>query len=185
MNQLRTQRLLLRRWRQEDREPFAEMNADPEVMAHFPALLSRAESDALVDRIEADFEKRGFGLWAAEVVEFGELIGFIGLSVPGFRSAWMVGHPEPVVEVGWRLRRSAWGQGYATEGARASLAFGFEELGLAEIVSFTVVENLRSQAVMRRLGMSELAHYDHPAPGRSLPSVVYRLTADTWVGDST
>ncbi len=173
---LRTDRLLLRRWRESDLEPFAALNADPEVMEHFPAPLTREQSDAMVERIERSFEERGFGLWATEVVGTGELIGFVGLAAPSFHSDWMVGRPEPVVEVGWRLRRTAWGQGFATEAARAAVGFGFEVLGLQEIVSFTVVENVRSQAVMRRLGMRFLARYDHPiSGGPSLPSVAFHL----------
>ena len=114
--ELRTDRLLLRHWREEDREPFAEMNADPAVMEHFPARLTRAESDAFVDRVQQGFADHGFGLWAVEAG--GELVGFTGLSVPRFRVAWMDAREQPVVEVGWRLRRSAWGRGYATEAGR-------------------------------------------------------------------
>ena len=176
--ELVTVRLLLRRWRAGDRASFAAINADPAVMEHFPSTLTRQESDAFVDRVEAGFEERGFGLWAAESRADGALVGFVGLSVPGFRVPWMEQRPQPVVEVGWRLKRSAWGLGLASEAARASVDFGFGVLGLPEIVSFTVVSNLRSLAVMRRLGMTRLADYDHPIPGREpLPSVVYVLPA--------
>src|SRR5262245_16769350 len=120
---LRTERLLLRRWRDEDRAGFAALNADPEVMEYFPTRLTAADSDALVDKIEAHFEERGFGLWALQVAESGEFIGFTGLSVPRFDAAFM-----PGVEVGWRLARVAWGHGYASEAARRALEFGFEEL---------------------------------------------------------
>lgn len=157
---IETGRLLLRRWRDSDREPFAALNADPLVMEHFPATLSREESDALVDRIEAGFEQNGFGLWAVEAS--GSFIGFTGLSVPTFTARF-----TPCVEVGWRLARTAWGHGYATEAARAVLDHGFGGLGLAEIVSFTVVDNVRSRAVMRRIGMTR--------PGRRLrPSLAPR-----------
>jgi ribosomal-protein-alanine N-acetyltransferase len=145
--ELETPRLLLRRWRPEDREPFAALNADPEVMEHFPAPLRRGESDALAARIEAGFERRGFGLWAVEVRESAEFIGFVGLDVPQFEAPFM-----PAIEVGWRLARPAWGHGYATEAARAALAFGFERLELDEVVAMTAVGNSRSRAVMERLG---------------------------------
>ena len=147
--ELRTERLLLRRWRPEDRVPFAAVNADPEVMEHFPARLTRAESDAFVDRIEAGFAEHGFGLWAVEVQVTGKFIGFTGLSVPSFDA-----HFTPAVEIGWRLARPAWGHGYASEAARHALAAGFTTYGLAEAVSFTSVTNVRSQAVMRRIGMT-------------------------------
>ena len=179
--ELRTERLLLRRWREEDRAPFAAMNADPVVMEHFPAVLSRAESDAFVDRVEQGFEDRGFGLWALELSASGAFVGFTGLAVPRFHVGWMDEREQPVVEVGWRLAPGAWGRGLATEAARAALRFGFDDLGRREIVSFTVLENLRSQAVMRRLGMTRLTTYDHPVAGTApLPSVVCLLTAQDW-----
>lgn len=175
--ELTTARLTLRRWRDGDREPFAALNADPRVMEHFPSTLTRQESDTLVDRIERHFEERGFGLWAVEHSSSGRFLGFTGLSVPRFRAAWMENRPTPVVEVGWRFRRDAWGRGYATEAAREALRVAFEELRLPEVVSFTAVGNTRSRAVMQRLGMTELATYDHPLPdGDPLPSVVYVLT---------
>ncbi len=172
---LETRRLKLRRWRNADRDPFAELNRDVEVMEHFPARLSRAQSDDLIEVIEAGFEVHGFGLWALEVRESGEFIGFTGLSVAAFET-----HFTPTVEVGWRLARSAWGRGYATEAARAALAFGFEEAGLGEIVSFTVSVNRRSRAVMERLGMRHdpADDFDHPALPVGHPQrrhVLYRL----------
>ena len=156
---LRTERLLLRRWHPADRAPFAAMNADPEVMEHFPAALTRTESDALIDRIEAGFEARGFGLWAVEVTATGEFIGFTGLSVPAFDAPF-----TPAVEIGWRLRRRSWGHGYAAEAARRVLASGFTDHGLAEVVSFTSAGNVRSQSVMRRIGMihDPAGDFDHP-----------------------
>ena len=172
---LETERLKLRRWRGDDREPFAELNRDAEVMEHFPARLSRAQSDDLVEAIEAGFEVHGFGLWALEVHESGEFIGFAGLAVPSFEA-----HFTPAVEVGWRLARSAWGHGYATEAARAALAFGFDDVGLEEVVSFTIQANHRSRAVMERLGMSHDLRddFDHPALPAGHPQrrhVLYRL----------
>jgi RimJ/RimL family protein N-acetyltransferase len=151
------------------------MNADPVVMEHFPGTLRRGESDELVERIEAGFRANGFGLWALEVRASGEFIGFTGLGVPEFEA-----HFTPAVEIGWRLARSAWGNGYATEAARAALTFGFEDVGLDEIVSFTTAANWRSRRVMERVGMSHdpADDFDHPGlppehPQR--PHVLYRL----------
>jgi RimJ/RimL family protein N-acetyltransferase len=166
-----TPRLRLRGWRVEDREPFAAMNADPLVMEHFPSVLSRTESDELVDRIEANFERRGFGLWAAE--HEGAFIGFIGLAVPRFETEF-----TPCVEVGWRLARPWWGRGLATEGARAALSFGFGHGDLDEIVSFTVPGNVRSRRVMEKLGMIYAQDFEHPMipEGHHLRRhVLYRL----------
>lgn len=174
---LRTERLLLRGWTEADRAPFAALNADPQVMAHFPAPLTRAESDILVDRIAAGFAAHGFGLWAVEVRQSGYFVGFVGLAVPRFDA-----HFTPAVEVGWRLARGAWGSGYATEGARAALAYGFGPGGLEEIVSFTTTTNGASQRVMRRLGMTSdpADDFDHPAlpAGHRLRRhVLYRVSA--------
>jgi len=180
LDELRTTRLLLRRWQPEDAEPFAAMNADPEVMEFFPAALERASSDALVDRIEASFAERGFGLWALEVASDGGFIGFTGLSVPGFEAAF-----TPAVEIGWRLARGAWGHGYATEAATAALDAAFGPLGLTEVVSFTSVANVRSQALMWRLGMTHdpAEDFDHPSlppEHRLARHVLYRATAARW-----
>jgi len=180
VTELRTARLLLRRWREEDREPFARLNADPVVMEHFPATLTREQSDALADAIEARFAADGFGLWAVEVVERGEFVGFTGLARPAFEA-----HFTPAVEVGWRLARDTWGRGYATEAARAALAYGFDTAGLPEIVSFTAAANERSRAVMRRLGMCHDPRddFDHPrlpAGDRLQRHVLYRLRVEAW-----
>lgn len=155
---IQTARLSLRRWRDADRDPFAEMNADPEVMRYFPATLDRAASDAIVDRIEYLFDRQGFGLWALEVAATGQFIGFTGLNpmpdgVPGAGG----------MEVGWRLARGAWHHGYATEAARAAVDVGFTGAGLDQIWSMAAVSNLPSQAVMRRLGMTPHANFEHPA----------------------
>ena len=154
-----TERLRLRRWQDEDRAAFAAMNADPCVMEFFPSTLNRAQSDAVVDRIQADFAQRGWGLWAAELKATSRFIGFVGLNVPAAALPF-----SPCVEVGWRLAPAHWGQSYASEAARAALHVGFDRLGLDEIVSFTAVGNLRSQAVMERLGMQRDAQtFEHPA----------------------
>jgi RimJ/RimL family protein N-acetyltransferase len=173
--ELRTERLLLRPWREEDRDPFAALNADPEVMEHFPAPLDRAESDAFIDRMQARLGQRGFGFLALERLDRPGCLGFVGLSVPRFEAAF-----TPCVEVGWRLARSAWGHGYATEAAHAALDDGFGRVGLTEIVSFTAEINERSQAVMRRLGLTHdpAEDFDHPSlpPGHRLSRhVLYRI----------
>ncbi|WP_046468316.1 GNAT family N-acetyltransferase [Allosalinactinospora lopnorensis] len=173
--ELRTERLLLRRWREEDRAPFARINADPDVMRYLPALLTCGESDALSKRAQRDLDEYGYGLWALEVVETGEFIGFTGLLNVRFAA-----HFTPAVEVGWRLARHAWGHGYATEAARAAVRHGFDRVGLAEIVSLTVGANTRSRAVMRRLGMrrapeDDFAHPALPAGHRLSRHLLYRL----------
>lgn len=178
--ELHTARLVLRRWRSEDREPFARLNADPVVMEHFPGRLSREKSDAFVDRIEAGFEERGYGLWAVEVLGGAPFVGFVGLNRATFEAPF-----TPALEVGWRLERSAWGQGYATEGGRAALAFAFDELGVEEVVSFTTVRNDRSRRVMERLGLRHDpgGAFDHPElpDGHPIrPHVLYRIDRATW-----
>lgn len=175
-----TARLVLRRWAHADREPFAAMNADQHVMAHFPAPLTRAESDALVDRIEEQFDAYGYGLWALERRDDGAFLGFTGLAPvrPDLPFA-------PALEVGWRLAPSAWGHGYATEAAREALRVGFEGSGLAEIVSMTAVVNAPSRRVMERLGMrrDSADDFEHPSvpEGSPLrPHVLYRLRREEW-----
>ena len=170
---VRTARLVMRRWRDGDREAFAVMNADPVVMQYFPATLGRAASDALIDRIEDLFDRQGFGLWALEAAGTGDFIGFTGLNPmpPGVPGAGGM-------EVGWRLARHAWHRGYATEAAMAAVDVAVNGVGLAEVWSMTAVLNEPSQAVMRRLGMVLYSHFDHPSldVGHALrPHVVYRL----------
>lgn len=171
--ELRTKRLLLRRWRAEDREPFFALNADARVMEHFPAQLSRQESDRVADLIERSLERNGFGLWAVELPGQAPFIGFAGLSVPRFEA-----HFTPCVEIGWRLAAEHWGRGYATEAARAALAFAFDQLGLDEVVSFTVPENARSRRVMEKLGMlrDPLDDFERPdLPDGFRRHVLYRI----------
>jgi len=157
---LETERLNLREWRAQDREPFARMNADPAVMEFMPTVLTRAESDALIDRVEAHFAAHGFGPWAAELRETGEFIGYVGLWTPTFEA-----HFTPCIEIGWRLAKEHWGKGLATEGARAVMEHAFGEVGLKELVSFTSVGNLRSRRVMEKIGMTHdpADDFDHPA----------------------
>jgi RimJ/RimL family protein N-acetyltransferase len=167
--------VLLRGWREDDLEPFAALNRDPRVMEHYPALLTRAESDAfVVERAVPAFAACGYGPWAVEVPGVAPFIGYVGLKEPAFEARF-----TPCVEIGWRLAFAAWGHGYATEAARLAIAYGFAEGGLAEIVSFTVPANRRSIAVMERLGMRADGTFEHPRlpPGHRLRThVLYRLT---------
>ena len=174
MVDMETERLLLRQWRDEDRGPFAALNADPDVMAFFPRLLSPEESDATLDRLRAGIADRGSGFWAVELRDRGPLVGFAGLHE--VRDDY---HFTPAHEIGWRLARDHWGHGYATEAGAAALAFGFEEVGLDEIVAFAVADNARSRRVMERLGMSydPLDDFEHVAFPKGHPyrrHVLYR-----------
>lgn len=174
---LNTNRLILRRWRDPDREPFSRMNADPRVMEFMPARLSRPESDALADRIEQHFHDHGFGLFAAELREDHTLIGFVGLAVPRFQA-----HFTPCVEIGWRLSADHWGRGLATEGAREVVRHAFSEFKLNALVSFTFPANLRSRRVMQKLGMTHdpADDFDHPSLPEAHPlrrHVLYRLSS--------
>lgn len=171
---LRTERLVLRGWTDADRPAFAEMNADPRVMEHFPGLMTREQSDGFVDRIQAQFGERGFSLWAIEVPGVAAFVGFTGLLVPRFEA-----HFTPAVEIGWRLAAEHWGRGYATEAARAAVEFAFGPAGLDALVSFTTPANVRSRRVMERIGMTHdpADDFDHPLlPGSPLQRhVLYRL----------
>ena len=174
---LRTERLLLRGWRDEDREPYAAINADPQVREFFPELLTRAQSDAQIAVFDEHFAAHGFGMWALELRSSGELIGFAGMDLATYDA-----HFAPAIEIGWRLARSAWGHGYASEAAREALRFGFAELELEEIVACTTPANLRSRAVMERLGMTRDRSGDflHPQIAADDPlaaHVLYRIRA--------
>lgn len=175
MTQLRAARLMLRPWRDEDLAPFAALNADPRVMQHFPGTLDRLASDALAADIQADLSANGFGLWAVEVPGVAPFIGFVGVTEPDFEAPL-----RPTVEIGWRLAFAHWGEGYATEAARAVVAHAFGPLGMDELVSFTVPANRRSRAVMERLGMTHAPadDFDHPKLPDGHPlrrHVLYRL----------
>jgi RimJ/RimL family protein N-acetyltransferase len=176
---LRTDRLRLRRWTDADRDAFAALNADPEVMRYFPSVQDRARSDALVDQVDARVAAEGWGLWAVERQDTGEFVGFTGLHpVPDDYPA------APGVEVGWRLARAHWGQGFAPEAARAALRVAFEDLGLAEVVSFTTASNAPSRRVMEKLGLTHRPErdFDHPrTPGWwGQRHVLYAIDAATW-----
>jgi RimJ/RimL family protein N-acetyltransferase len=177
LTDLRTARLLLRRWTDADLPAFAALNADPRVMRYFAAPLERAASDHLVARIEAHFDAYGFGFWAVEAPGLADLIGMVGLAVVGFEAPF-----TPCVEIGWRLAQPFWGRGYASEAARRAVRFGFEEAGRSEIVAFTTRTNTPSRRVMERLGMTTdpADDFDHPRLPRDHPlrhHVLYRARA--------
>jgi RimJ/RimL family protein N-acetyltransferase len=174
-NRLVTPRLVLREWREEDLEPFSRMNADPRVMEFMLKSLDRSESEGMLDRIRTHFKDHGFGPWVVEEIETARFLGYVGLLVPRFEAAF-----TPCVEIGWRLAFENWGQGFATEAAKAALAYGFEILNLEAVVAFTTRGNLRSRAVMERLGMTydPADDFEHPLvpvghPMR--PHVLYRI----------
>jgi len=179
-SELRTERLLLRGWTADDRAPYAALNADPQVREFFPERLTRAQSDAQIAVFQEHFAQHGFGMWALELRASAELIGFTGMDLATYEA-----HFAPAVEIGWRLSRAAWGHGYATEAALATLAFGFEQLELNEIVACTTPSNRRSRAVMERIGMTHdpREDFDHPEVAAGHPlcrHVLYRLGADDW-----
>jgi ribosomal-protein-alanine N-acetyltransferase len=170
----------VRAWIDDDLPAFAAMNADLEVMRHFPEALNRIKSDALAKRIRDNMTKHGWGLWAVEVKTGSKFAGFVGLAVPTFKADF-----TPAVEIGWRLSRDCWGRGFATEGAQAVLAFAFGRLNLGELVSFTAVGNHRSRGVMERLGMTHkpAEDFEHPMIAVGSPvrrHVLYRLTQKRW-----
>jgi RimJ/RimL family protein N-acetyltransferase len=178
---LRTERLLLRPWGLEDRAPFAALNADARVMEWFPALLSATESDAVADRIEEHFRYHGWGLWAVEIPGADPFIGFVGLNP----CDTTLGYPS--VEIGWRLAAAHWGHGYAPEAALEALRFGFDELGLDDIVALTSVGNAKSRRVMTKIGMTRRPEddFDHPRIPKTSPlvrHVLYRISAEAFSG---
>ena len=174
--EMRTKRLILRSWKQSDLDPLAKMNADQKVMEYYPSVKTFQESLEEYHRFLDQFNKNGWGFWAVSVIAGPEFIGFIGLNQVSF-----ISHFTPAVEVGWRLDFEYWRQGYATEGAIASLRYGFETLDLNEIVSFTVPENFRSRTVMEKIGMHRdpKDDFDHPRlpDGHKLRRhVLYRIS---------
>jgi RimJ/RimL family protein N-acetyltransferase len=177
--EIETERLHLRQWIESDRAPFARLNADLRVMEFLPSILDRSASDAMIDRIQTKIAERGWGLWAVELKQDQQFIGYVGLQVLTANLPF-----SPGVEIGWRLAFEYWGKGYATEAAQAALKVGFDRLDLPEIVSFTTIDNHRSSAVMERLGMNrETETFQHP----SLPvghllreHCLYRLSREKW-----
>lgn len=177
---IQTKRLILRQWGDEDLEPFAKLNADPRVMEFFPSVKTFEESSKEYEAILEHFKKHSYGWWAVSEINQSNFIGFIGLRYIDFPAAF-----TPAIEIAWRLAYEYWGKGYATEGAKAALAYGFETLQLPEIVSFTAVQNTRSIRIMEKIGMHHdpKDDFDHP----KLPKehklnrhVLYRLEASEW-----
>jgi RimJ/RimL family protein N-acetyltransferase len=154
---LSTERLGLRRWLDSDIQPFAEMNKDVEVMRFFPKSLTDTETLEMVQRIKLHFDENGFGLFAVENKLTKEFIGFTGFAIPTFDAFF-----TPCVEIGWRYKKEAWGQGFATEAANACLKYGFDILEFEKIVSFTSIMNVKSEKLMRRIGMNYVGEFDHP-----------------------
>lgn len=178
MTILKTKRLILRPWREEDLEPFAQLNADPKVREYFPSVLSKEESDQSAKKMQAKIEEKGWGFWAVSAPGVADFIGFIGLDNVD-KSTFPVPF-APAVEIGWRLGFKYWGRGFATKGAMASLKYGFEVLNLDEIVSFAAVQNMRSRAVMERIGMKRNPDddFDNPKLAQGHPlqrHVLYRI----------
>ena len=173
-----TQRLVLRRWKESDAETFAAMNASPEVMRHYPATLSREESDEIIAKNERHFDEHGFGRWAVEIPNVAPFIGFVGIYIPAYEMNF-----SPCVEIGWRIAEAHWNKGYATEAAQAAMKFGMDRF--EEVVSFTSPENKASQRVMQKLGMSHdpKENFDHPllpADHRLCCHVLYRMNRERY-----
>ena len=176
ISEIHTPRLILRQWKTEDLPEFARMNADEQVMRFFPATMTPEQTQALYERIQREFVQRGYGLYAAQLRNSGEFIGFIGFHRAEFDADFC-----PCVEIGWRLSARHWGQGYAPEGARACLEHGFSRLGLDAVYSFTAVVNEPSQRVMQKIGMKQHCHFDHPNVAqndRLRPHVCYRIVGE-------
>ena len=177
---IKTARLTLREWCDADLAPFALMNANPQVMEFFPALLSQKESDELAGRIVSKMREQSWGFWAVSIPSKADFIGFIGLAKTTFEAPF-----NPAVEIGWRLAPEYWGKGYATEGAKAVLAYAFQTLLLPEVVSFTAEQNGRSRRIMEKIGMHHHPQddFEHPKLPLGHPlrkHVLYRLTAREW-----
>ena len=179
ITELETDRLLLRQWKKQDFLIFAELNSSPEVMEYFPGLLSKEQSDAMALKCQSLISRRGWGFWATEIKHSGEFIGFVGLHKPSAALPF-----SPCVEIGWRVHKRYWGNGYATEAAAAGLRHSFEVLSLKEVVSFTTVSNARSRSVMERLGLENVQqNFKHPDLHRGhvlSEHVLYKMTRTQW-----
>lgn len=175
--ELRTPRTLLRDWRDSDLDPWIEMNADPEVRRHFPKVNTREDSLGEAVRIRANLARQGWGMWALEIPGVDPFAGFVGLNVPTFAAPW-----QPAVEVGWRLARTAWQQGFATEAAAVALQFAFEKLALQQVIAISIATNIPSHKVMARLGMSRDATADfvHPSLSTDGQHFLHRISREAW-----
>ena len=176
---IETERLKLRQWKAADRQPFVELNADPEVMEYFPSTVSESDSDQFIQRVTAKIAESGWGFWAVELKETNDFIGFVGLSNPASKLSF-----NPCTEIGWRLAKMYWGRGYATEAAQAALTFAFENLAISEVVSFTSVQNKRSQSVMKNINITDTGqNFIHPSIplGSELQEhVLFKITRSVW-----
>ena len=176
---IETPRLILRQWLETDYSRFAEMSADPQVMEHFPKILNRSESDAYIDKLKAIIQKQGWGFWAVELKETQQFIGFVGLHDQPTQFSF-----SPCVEIGWRLDQAFWGKGYASEAANAALAFAFDQLKLEKVVSFTTLDNKKSQKVMEKIKMRKITEFQHPALAKDHPlswHVLYEILETNFV----
>lgn len=177
--ELKTERLLLRQWKEEDYKPFAKLNADPDVMEYYPSTLSETKSNAMADWIKTLIKENSWGFWATELIETKQFIGFVGLNNPAYDLP-----VTPCIEIGWRLAKEYWGKGYATEAGRAVLTFTFEGLGLKDVYSFTSIDNQKSVAVMERLGLKNMNNnFEHPILPEGDPlseHVLYKITQERW-----
>ena len=153
----KSERLGFRKWSNEDLEEFAKLNSDKEVMEHFPKILSRKEVQDLIDALKNHFSKNGFTYYATEVLETKEFIGMIGLAFQEYETQY-----TPAIDIGWRLKKAAWGKGYATEGAKRCLEYGFKELGIKKIISVCTINNRKSENVMKKIGMTKIGQFNHP-----------------------
>ncbi len=177
---METSRLVIRQWQSTDYEPFSQMNQDPEVMQYFPKLLTPAESHAMIEKSITGLEQDKVGFWAVQSKDIGEFLGFVALAKVQFDCKF-----KGSIEIGWRLKKTAWGKGFASEGARKLLEYGFLTLGLPEIVSLTAKVNQRSWRVMERIGMrtNEADDFEHPKvalDSHLRPHVLYRLSKNEW-----
>lgn len=177
---IETPRLILRQWLETDYSSFAEMSANPEVMRYFPKILNRSESDAYIDKLKAIIQKQGWGFWAVELKETQQFIGFVGLHDQPTQFSF-----SPCVEIGWRLDHAFWGRGYAPEAANAALAFAFDQLKLEKVVSFTTLDNKKSQKVMEKIKMRKITEFQHPALDLNHPlswHVLYEISKQEFKG---
>ncbi|MEE9437962.1 MAG: GNAT family N-acetyltransferase [Saprospiraceae bacterium] len=153
----KSERLGFRNWTNNDLREFTEINADPEVMEHFPSTLSEKETEDLIQRLKKHFEEREYTYFATEILKTGELIGFIGLAYQTYETEFC-----PATDIGWRLKKTAWGKGYATEGAEKCIEYAFEELKISKIFSVCTVNNRNSENVMKKIGMTKKGEFNHP-----------------------
>ncbi len=179
VTELETERLILRQWKSQDLVPFAKLNSDHLVMEYFPSVLNRQESDAMADKCKSLISDRGWGFWALELKSDRTFIGFVGIHIPKDTLPF-----SPCVEIGWRLQKHSWGQGYATESANKALEFCFKNLNLKEVVSFTPASNYRSRSLMERLGLSNtnenFIHPDIPKNHSLSECVLYKIKKNEW-----